>query len=58
MRVFLALLLASLAGAAERVELLRDDLWVAHIYASTPAGAAYASGYAQAEDRLEELMRN
>jgi acyl-homoserine-lactone acylase len=57
MRYLLALVLASTA-AAENVELLRDEFWVAHIFAKTPAGAAFASGYAQAEDRLEELMRN
>src|SRR5216684_4329023 len=54
----LASMLTSGTLAAEKVEILRDDFWVAHIFASTPAGAAYASGYAQAEDRLEELMRN
>ncbi len=44
--------------ASEKVEILRDEYGVAHIFASTPAGAAYASGYAQAEDRLAEMMRN
>src|SRR5437660_4423223 len=58
MRYLLAFTLASVTLFAEKVELLRDDFWVAHIYASTPAGAAFASGYAQAEDRPEELMRN
>jgi acyl-homoserine-lactone acylase len=58
MKYLLALVLATATLTAEKVELLRDDFWVAHIYASTPAGAAFASGYAQAEDRLEELMRN
>lgn len=29
-----------------------------HIFAATAAGAAFGSGYAQAEDRLEELLRN
>src|SRR5579872_776002 len=57
MRCLIALLLASTV-VAEKIELLRDDFWVAHIFAETPAGAAFASGYAQAEDRLEELMRN
>jgi acyl-homoserine-lactone acylase len=57
MRFIITLVLVS-AALAEKVEILRDDFWVAHIFASTPAGAAYASGYAQAEDRLEELMRN
>jgi acyl-homoserine-lactone acylase len=52
------LAVAAACAGAEKVELLRDDFWVAHIFASTPAGAAFASGYAQAEDRIEELMRN
>jgi len=48
-RTMLAWLAAAAACAgAEKVELLRDDFWVAHIFASTPAGAAFASGYAQA----------
>lgn len=45
-------------AAAEKVEILRDGFGVPHIFAATPAGAAYASGYAQAEDRLEEMLRN
>ena len=60
--MFLAALLAALSAtgyaAAENVRILRDDFGVPHIFAATPAGAAYASGYAQAEDRLEEMMRN
>jgi len=56
----LALLLASstLVYAAERVEILRDEYGVPHIFAATAAGAAFGSGYAQAEDRLEEMLRN
>ncbi len=57
-RRFLCVTVLASTAFAERVDLLRDDFWVAHIFASTPAGAAFASGYAQAEDRLEELMRN
>src|SRR5260370_33832606 len=57
-RRFLWVTVLASTAFAERVDLLRDDFWVAHIFASTPAGAAFASGYAQAEDRLEELMRN
>ncbi len=57
--IALAALAACLpAHAGERVRILRDDFGVPHIFASTPAGAAYGSGYAQAEDRLEELLRN
>ena len=52
------ILSAVLAPAAEKVEILRDEFGVPHIFAVTAAGAAYATGYAQAEDRLEELLRN
>ncbi len=48
----------SIAWGAERVTILRDEFGVPHIFAETPAGAAFGSGYAQAEDRLEEMMRN
>jgi acyl-homoserine lactone acylase PvdQ len=54
----LLLLLSATALCAERIEILRDEFGVAHIFAQTAAGAAYASGYAQATDRLEEMMRN
>lgn len=57
-RPLLLALASVLACGAEKVEILRDDFGVAHIFAATPAGAAYGSGYAQAEDRLEEMMRN
>lgn len=43
---------------AERVEILRDNFGVPHIFASTAAGACFGEGYAQAEDRLEELLKN
>ncbi len=58
LRILALLTAASLCGAAEKVEVLRDEFWVPHIFAATPAGAAFASGYVQAQDRLEELMRN
>jgi acyl-homoserine lactone acylase PvdQ len=48
----------ALACAAEKVTILRDEFGVPHVFASTAAGAAFGSGYAQAEDRLEEMMRN
>ena len=56
----LAIILATCTAlyAAEKVEILRDEYGVPHIFASTAAAAAFASGYAQAEDRLEELLRN
>lgn len=58
MRLILVLAAALPLAAAEKVEILRDNFGVAHIFAQTAEGAAYASGYAQAEDRLEELLRN
>src|SRR5690349_873903 len=44
--------------AAQKVEILRDEYGVPHVFAATAAAAAYGSGYAQAEDRLEEMLRN
>ena len=45
--------------AAEReVALYRDTWGVPHIYGDTLADAAYAMGYAQAEDRLEDIFKN
>jgi acyl-homoserine-lactone acylase len=46
------------AAGAEKVEILRDSFGVPHIFAQTEAGAMFGSGYAQAEDRLEELLKN
>ncbi len=48
----------SIGWGSEKVTILRDEFGVPHIFAATPAGAAFGSGYAQAEDRLEEMMRN
>src|SRR5215470_10155982 len=42
----------------KKVEILRDEYGVPHIFATTEAAAAFGSGYAQAEDRLEELLRH
>ncbi|HUB32397.1 MAG TPA: penicillin acylase family protein [Bryobacteraceae bacterium] len=56
-----ALLLPVCCGllcAAAKVEILRDEYGVPHIFAPTAEAAAFGSGYAQAEDRLEELLRN
>ena len=63
MRVLLLCLVAFLAAAlgafgAENVEILRDNYGTPHIFARTSAGAAYAAGYAQAEDRKDALLRN
>ncbi len=43
---------------AEEVKIVRDDFGIPHIFADTDEGAAYAFGYAQAEDRLEQLLKN
>lgn len=49
----------SFAGPSAEVEVLRDDLGVPHIYGRTDQDVFYASGYAQAVDRLAqmEIMR-
>ncbi|HXF05578.1 MAG TPA: penicillin acylase family protein [Blastocatellia bacterium] len=44
-------------AAAEAV-IYRDEFGIPHIFADTLEAAAYAVGYAQAEDRLEELLKN
>lgn len=56
----LGLFIASctLLFGATKVEILRDEYGVPHIFAATAEAAAFGSGYAQAEDRLEELLRN
>ncbi|HEY3741105.1 MAG TPA: penicillin acylase family protein, partial [Bryobacteraceae bacterium] len=56
-----AIFLGCLGGfvfAGEKVDILRDEFGVPHIFANSPAGAAYGSGYAQAEDRLDEILKN
>ncbi len=57
-RALLLVLSAGLLFGAQKVEILRDEYGVPHIFAATPAAAAFGSGYAQAEDRLEEMLRN
>ena len=56
--VILAILAALGCAAAEKVEIIRDEYGVPHVFAATPAGAIFGAGYAQAEDRLEELLKN
>jgi acyl-homoserine-lactone acylase len=36
----------------------RDDFGIPHVFAPTLEAAGFAIGYAQAEDRLEELLKN
>jgi acyl-homoserine lactone acylase PvdQ len=57
-RILTIVLTAAAAYAAEKVEILRDEYHVPHIFAQTPPGAAYGSGYAQAADRLQDLLNN
>jgi acyl-homoserine lactone acylase PvdQ len=57
-RVLLLGLLVAAPSFAETVEILRDNYGTPHIFAHTSAGAAYAAGYAQAEDRKDALLRN
>lgn len=55
------LLSATLLRAAENsgeATLYRDEFGIPHVYAPTLEAAAFAVGYAQAEDRLEELLKN
>jgi acyl-homoserine lactone acylase PvdQ len=54
----LLVLVAAASFAAEKLEILRDEYGVPHIYARTAAGAAFGSGYAQAVDRGEQLLKN
>ena len=55
----LCLLLCFLPLAyGEHATILRDEYGVPHIFAQDAAGAAFGSGYAQAEDRLEEMLKN
>jgi len=49
---------ARLAARAQRVEILRDDYGVPHIYAKTDADAVFGLLYAQAEDDFPRVERN
>jgi acyl-homoserine lactone acylase PvdQ len=56
-----SLLLSAVAlrgQAANEATLYRDEFGIPHVYAPTLEAAAFAVGYAQAEDRLEELLKN
>ena len=54
----LVVLLPVSKASAQNVTIYRDTYGVPHIYGDSPASAAYGLGYAQAEDRLEDLYRN
>ncbi len=51
-------LLLNAAPAAGEATLYRDEFGIPHVYAANLDSAAFAVGYAQAEDRLEELLKN
>ncbi|APW60677.1 Glutaryl-7-aminocephalosporanic-acid acylase [Paludisphaera borealis] len=55
----LAIAATSSAKAAEdSTTIYRDEFGIPHVFASTLEDATFAVGYAQAEDRLEELLKN
>lgn len=57
MAYFLLLMLALTASAqANQVTIYRDAWGVPHIYGDTEEAAAYGHGYAQAEDRLDDIL--
>jgi acyl-homoserine lactone acylase PvdQ len=45
-------------AADQSTKIYRDEFGIPHIFAPTLEDACYAVGYAQAEDRLEELLKN
>src|SRR6266700_7190691 len=45
-------------AAASEVTIYRDEFGIPHVFAPNLESAAFAVGYAQAEDRLEELLKN
>jgi acyl-homoserine lactone acylase PvdQ len=47
----------AMPAKAEEITIHRDDFGIPHIFAATGEGACYGMGYAQAEDRLEELLK-
>ncbi len=48
---------ATTAVASEEITIYRDEFGTPHIFAETAEGACFGHGYAQAEDRLEELLK-
>jgi acyl-homoserine-lactone acylase len=56
--LFLTIPVQNSSAVAKETEILRDEFGVPHIFAPTLEAASYAAGYAQAEDRLEELLKN
>src|SRR5881628_493050 len=56
--LFQTLFLARTQFAAAEATIYRDEFGIPHVFAPNLESAAYAVGYAQAEDRLEELLKN
>ena len=56
--IFLSAVALSGSEAPDAATLYRDEFGIPHVYAPTLESAAFAVGYAQAEDRLEELLKN
>ncbi len=50
--------IAKAPEAPEDVIIIRDDFGTPHIHAKTDEGASFGLGYSEAEDRLEELLKN
>src|SRR5207302_8823231 len=48
---------APAGGVTEEITIIRDPFGVPNIFAKTEEGAVFGMGYAQAEDRLEELLK-
>lgn len=49
---------SSTTPANDEAVIYRDEYGIPHVYAPTLEAASFAVGYAQAEDRLEELLKN
>jgi penicillin amidase len=49
---------ATRAVARDETTIYRDEYGIPHVFAQTLEAAAFAIGYAQAEDRLVELLKN
>ncbi len=56
--VLLTAMAIASAAWAEKVSILRDEWGVPHIFADSMSAACYGLGWAQAEDRLEQLLQN
>jgi acyl-homoserine-lactone acylase len=55
--IALSLAGSALGGSKEEITIYRDQFGTPHIFAATAEGVAFGNGYAQATDRLEELLK-